>query len=388
VQGQSDDWISAARTPDGGFVMHQNGTTPRFWLHNAAGTLTAQVPLGGTVPQYSSDIGVFPDGVVAISTRGEGLRLYDLAGNQLGTVAAPGLDRPFGLQVLPDETVWVVDQGGFPVTQDGRVFHLTRQGQVLDAFDVAFSPSDVAEAPDGTVWVSDYQAGMLHHFQANGTPLGSFPAQISSTSQTLWSVAVTSDGVVWATGHYEDRVHGFDAQGNVLFQYDLLVPGNSVALFAEAGVSWATPTCLGDGTGGLCTCGNTSTEPEGCLNSTGRGARLDVAGSNRVTDDDLRLVASNLPPGRTAMAVAGTQTLSGAIFGDGLRCAGGTLTFLGARFPDSAGNVSWGPNLGALGGGWSGGDTRVFQVWYRDPLGGACGLGSNSSNGQEVVFLP
>jgi hypothetical protein len=387
VQGGAGDWIAAARTSDGRLVMHQNGSSPRLWIHDAAGVLLQQVPLGGSVPDYASDIGVLSDDTVVVSTRGEGLRLYDLAGALVGTVAAPGLDRPFGLQVLPDDTIWVVDQGGWPMTLDGRVVHLTRQGQVLSSFPLAFSPSDVCVAPDGTLWVSDYEGGWIHQFLPDGTSLGSFPAQITSTSKSLWSLAVTSDGLVWVTGHYEDEVRAFDSQGNLIHRFDLLVPGNTVFLFSEPGVAWATGVCAGDGSAGPCTCGNTNAEPGGCLNSTGRGALLDVAGSNGVAADDLRLIASQLPPGRSAILLAGTQTLSGAIVGDGLRCAGGALVHLGTRFAGPSGQAEWGAGLGASGG-WGPGDTRVFQVWFRDPVGGACGLGANSSSALEVVFLP
>ena len=39
-------------------------------------------------------------------------------------------------------------------------------------------------------------------------------------------------------------------------------------------------------------------------------------------------------------------------------------------------------------GGWSSGDTRYFQVWYRDPIGGPCGSGFNLTSGVEATFAP
>jgi hypothetical protein len=77
----------------------------------------------------------------------------------------------------------------------------------------------------------------------------------------------------------------------------------------------------------------------------------------------------------------------GLSFGDGLRCAGGSVKRLGVRVPDAAGTAHWGPGLAALGQ-WGPGDVRFFQGWYRDPVGSSCGTNFNLSNGVEVSFWP
>ena len=64
----------------------------------------------------------------------------------------------------------------------------------------------------------------------------------------------------------------------------------------------------------------------------------------------------------------------GIPFGDGLRCAGAGVVRLGVAHPDGLGEASWGPGLRSAGG-WSAGDVRRFQVWYRDPSGSPCGFG-------------
>ncbi|MCH2107021.1 MAG: hypothetical protein MK291_10300, partial [Planctomycetes bacterium] len=77
----------------------------------------------------------------------------------------------------------------------------------------------------------------------------------------------------------------------------------------------------------------------------------------------------------------------GVQFGDGLRCAGGGVIRLQVRF---AGVGGWSATTIPLAsaGGVSAGDTKRYQLWYRDPQTTFCGTGFNLSNGYEVVWLP
>jgi hypothetical protein len=73
------------------------------------------------------------------------------------------------------------------------------------------------------------------------------------------------------------------------------------------------------------------------------------------------------------------------VFGDGLRCVGGTITRLG-QHAASGGVATLGPGLAGHGG-WSGGQTLQFQAWYRN-VSGPCGSGSNLTNGRTITFTP
>jgi len=151
-----------------------------------------------------------------------------------------------------------------------------------------------------------------------------------------------------------------------------------------------TPYCFGDGSGTTCPCGNFGGSGEGCANSSGSGAYFFSTGSPSVSADDLGFDAFNLLPGQPALLFVGENQVNGGngvVFGDGLRCAGFNVVRLGVRVPDGNGQASWGPGMGAQGG-WSAGDTRNFQVWYRDPGGSPCGAGFNLSHGLSVVFVP
>ena len=137
---------------------------------------------------------------------------------------------------------------------------------------------------------------------------------------------------------------------------------------------------------GSAPCGNPDASA-GCANSTGVGALLSATGSGSVFADDLVLTATSLPPGKIGLFFAGTAAIGPFPFGDGLRCAGGTLK----RFPPPAaasatGVLTKGPGIaGSFGilpfATWN------FQCWYRDPAG-PCGAGWNTSNAFSVFFTP
>ena len=148
-----------------------------------------------------------------------------------------------------------------------------------------------------------------------------------------------------------------------------------------------TGFCFGDGSGTFCPCGNTGGPGEGCANSTGSGATLSAFGSNNAAANDLAFAAANLIPNQPALLFAGDNAVAGGngvTFGDGLRCAGGNVRRLGVRVPNVNGDASWGPGFASPN--WMAGDTRRFQVWYRNPAGGPCATTFNLTHGVEVVF--
>jgi hypothetical protein len=159
--------------------------------------------------------------------------------------------------------------------------------------------------------------------------------------------------------------------------------------FQLVGGAGSDAFCFGDGTGTSCPCGNLGGPGEGCQNSSGAGATLGVQGSTSVALDDLRLNMSGGPAVSVALLFAGTGQVNGgngALFGDGLRCAGGQIQRLGVRVT-SAGAADWGPGLAPVGG-WLAGDTRYFQAWYRDTNNSPCGLNFNLSHGVALTFVP
>ena len=152
--------------------------------------------------------------------------------------------------------------------------------------------------------------------------------------------------------------------------------------------------CLGDGSATPCPCGNTSNDGGGCRSSIGRGARLTGSGSTALTNDTFTLSVYPVP-NNSLLFFQGTDRLgngAGQVFGDGLRCAGGSVIRLGAKLP--VGNfaqysstsdtpISQKGMVPALGG------TRSYQVWYRNPDPSFCTADTfNLSNGWTVTWTP
>ena len=152
-----------------------------------------------------------------------------------------------------------------------------------------------------------------------------------------------------------------------------------------------TPYCFGDGasTSVPCPCGNSSAAGagRGCANLSGVGSRLSASGSTSVAADNTRFSADDLT-GNIALLFVGTDVV-GMPMGDGLRCVGGTFRRLGIQSPNAQLVASWGLGL-ANAGGWQPGDTRRFQVWYRDGAASPCPSANNVnfSNGLEITFTP
>ncbi len=151
-----------------------------------------------------------------------------------------------------------------------------------------------------------------------------------------------------------------------------------------------TPFCFGDGSGTACPCNNNGGTGEGCANSTASGATISGSGTASVSAGNLVLSATGLVPSQPGLYFQGNNAVNGGngnAFGDGLRCAGGSTIRLQVAFSSAGGTSSTNINIAAKGQ-CAPGQTRRYQVWYRDPSFSPCLSGFNLSNGFEVVWQP
>ncbi len=150
--------------------------------------------------------------------------------------------------------------------------------------------------------------------------------------------------------------------------------------------------CAGDGSGAACPCANASPVGAdiGCLSSLGLGGKLRASGIASIAADTLELEGSQMP-NSSALYFQGTSRQSGGagiVFGDGLRCAGGTIIRLGTQ--SNVAGASEYPEPGdpsvSVRGLVTTPGTRVYQVWYRNAASFCTPSTFNLTNGLEVVW--
>jgi hypothetical protein len=146
---------------------------------------------------------------------------------------------------------------------------------------------------------------------------------------------------------------------------------------------------FGDGTSGLGRpCANQSAlgAGEGCVNSTGIGARLTATGSPLFVDDDLGFLLNGGRPNQPRLLVQGEgqQVLP---FKDGIFCLSNPTERVEVVILDGSGSGSTSSSMVTNGAIPGPGATRYYQQWYRDPQLSPCGSGSNFSNAVQVDWI-
>ena len=149
--------------------------------------------------------------------------------------------------------------------------------------------------------------------------------------------------------------------------------------------------CSGDGTATACPCGNVGGAGRGCASSVDpTGARLGAAGTASLAADTVVLTGSGMP-NSNALYFQGTLRLNtglGTVFGDGLRCAAGSVVRLGTASNAAGGSAyPFGafPSVSVKGLITAPG-TRTYQVWYRNAAAFCTASTFNLSNGVSIVW--
>jgi hypothetical protein len=194
----------------------------------------------------------------------------------------------------------------------------------------------------------------------------------TGTADAAWNTVITDvDRVIW-----------FYGDPTFFYIFDIWDVGMDNARVAE---EVGSAGCFGDGSNGPCPCANAGGTGEGCANSTGNGGMLAATGSTSVSANDLMLIATQVKPNALSVAIQGNAVLAvPRIYGDGLRCVGGSLKRLGIGHSSPDGTVIFGPGLAGRGG-WTSGAIFGFQVYHRDPTG-PCGTGFNVTPTVAVTF--
>jgi hypothetical protein len=170
---------------------------------------------------------------------------------------------------------------------------------------------------------------------------------------------------------------------------------SNLALWLGCPTPPGVPFCFGDGSGAPCPCANTGLAGRGCQNSASTGgARLVTNGSTH--PDTVVLAVSGERASALTIFLQGNTEISAVAFGDGLRCAGGTLKRLYSK--SAIGGVATAPERGemsitsrsaALGDPIAPGTMRVYMTYYRDPGPRFCPVPAGSTfNSSGAVRIP
>jgi len=139
---------------------------------------------------------------------------------------------------------------------------------------------------------------------------------------------------------------------------------------------------------------------KGCNNSSGSGgAVLSSGGQALLSADSVVFTSNGETPSATSIVLQGSSSNpSGSVFGQGIRCASGTLVRLytkhavnGSIVAPAAGDPTISARSAALGDTILAGETRWYQVYYRDPHIPIVCLSSasfNATQGQAIDWQP
>ena len=211
---------------------------------------------------------------------------------------------------------------------------------------------------------------------------GGIIVAIPTGSPSIGTAALTpAQAATLSAGNFYFNVHSTTFPGGEIRGQILPIPA-------------PTTFCYGDGTSGVCPCGNQSAvgANEGCLHNPGVvGGKLVSSGAPSIQCDNLQLSASQLL-GTNCLFVQGSTAPAGPFpFGDGIRCIGGQLKRISIS-AISGGNASLGgpgtpTHISTLGGVVAGG-TYGYQVWYRDNSAYCTAFAYNMTNGVLATWVP
>lgn len=241
-----------------------------------------------------------------------------------------------------------------------------------------------------------FGAGAVLTFPGPITSLG-FDAAVFTNQATFPTFEVVVGGVVVATfgANITTLTPVSVTLAAPVTQVTLRFLGGSSSLLGIDDLQYTRDTaigyCFGDGTATACPCGNTGAPGRGCANSVvPQGGQL-LSSGNAILSADTWVLHGSGMPNSSALYFQGTAQLNGgngAVFGDGVRCVGGSIVRLGTK--TNVAGASQYPEPGNLSISVKGGVTapglRTYQVWYRNVAVFCTPSTFNLTNGWQVIW--
>ena len=247
-----------------------------------------------------------------------------------------------------------VGDGGSPIGNTGEFLV---GGYTFVESGGATLPGDAGE--------TDLSAGVYN--QSFTTGVGIWPSGLHGILNTPLS-QITGPAGNWTLKVYDWKEEEWGASAGWILNGNGVVGNNGSAY------------CFGDGTGAVCPCSAYGAAGEGCMTTSGTGARLEGTGDANQAFDTFQLTVTGGPPNKFGIFFQGTQSL-GAPAGDGIICLSSDLRHA-VTLLNGNGSVSG----GAFGSHAPMGGTTSYQFWFRDP-DNTCGAGGfNFTNGWKVEW--
>ncbi len=191
----------------------------------------ARLPPGWSFKEVGA-VGVDRHDNVYVFNRGEHpMIVFDREGNYLRSWGEGVFPRAHGLQMGPDDTVWLTDDG------DSSVRQCTLDGKVLLTLGVPGRPAPymsgepfhrcthTALSPEGDIYVSDgYGNSRVHKFSPDGRLLTSWggPGTDPGEFNIAHNITCDADGWVYVADRENHRVQVFDGKGRYETQWNNL----------------------------------------------------------------------------------------------------------------------------------------------------------------------
>jgi outer membrane protein assembly factor BamB len=199
-----------------------------------------------------------PSGDIVVVARGaHPVLTFDRSG-EFVTAWGEGKFTPWlhGVTAMRDGSIWIIDSALHTATRhaaDGAL--LQTLGTPWDPAPTWYGrpfnmPTGLAEAPDGTLYVSDgYGNRRVHRFAPDGAHLLSWgePGDGPGQFALVHFLAVGQDGTVFVCDRENDRVQLFDAEGGFLSEWrgferpsDIALGSGYACVVGADGISFLT----------------------------------------------------------------------------------------------------------------------------------------------------
>ncbi len=318
--------------------------------------------------------------------------VFSLILNSFGQICCQGILEGGTTTTANDTGVWA----GTP----GALTLVLREGDIVPG-----TGGSIAGGLSGTSIYFNDQGQVLFNVSLTGGTITGTSLWAWDAANGLYPVVLPGDQIELTPGVFgtasgfggvqfnncDGAAMNFGHDGTIGLRIGLLAGGSVQMVGHLLNVASGTPYCFGDGSGTACPCGNAGAAGNGCASSVNAsGGNLAGVGIASISSDSLTLHGTGLV-NTSGLYFQGTTQQSGgagATFGDGLRCAAGSVIRLGTKV--ATGGASQYPLMGdasiSVKGAVTTPGTRTYQLWYRN-AGPFCTPSTfNLTNGVNVAW--